>query len=115
MRSKGQFGEALAKQYLVKNGFTIVQQNSYTTYGEIDIIAKQNDRIHIIEVKLLKNEWLFAGYKLNRKKRKRMVQCTHILMDRLSLNDVYFQFDLITIVGNQIKHIENIFNLTDVY
>ena len=54
MRSKGTYGESLAKQFLIECGFTIVKQNIFTRYGELDIIAKKGNRIHIIEVKLLK-------------------------------------------------------------
>jgi len=115
MRSKGTYGESLAKQFLIESGFTIVKQNVFTRYGELDIIAIKGNRIHIIEVKLLKKEWLNSGYKINRTKRKRMVNCTNIFMDRYKLRDSFYQFDLITIVGNQIKHIENIFSLNDVY
>ena len=64
-----------------------------------------------VEVKLLKKEWLNSGYKINRTKRKRMVNCTAIFMDRYKIKNAFYQFDLITIVGNQIKHIENIFSL----
>ena len=115
MRLKGTIGENKVAIYLVQHNYQILKKNYYTRYGELDIIAKKGNRIHVIEVKLLKKEWLNSGYKINRTKRKRMVNCTAIFMDRYKIKKAFYQFDLITIVGNQIKHIENIFSLNDVY
>ena len=113
MRLKGTIGENKVAIYLVQHNYQILERNYYTRFGELDIIAKKGNRIHIIEVKLLKKEWINSGYKINRTKRRRMVNCTYIFMDRYKLRDAFYQFDLITIVGNQIKHIENIFSLND--
>ena len=48
---KGEKGESLAKSFLVKNGYTIIDTNFRTKTGEIDIIAKKNEIIVFIEVK----------------------------------------------------------------
>ncbi|MCJ7716685.1 MAG: YraN family protein [Anaerolineales bacterium] len=37
----GKWGEGLAAAFLVKKGYLILDQNLYTSYGEIDIIALQ--------------------------------------------------------------------------
>lgn len=47
----GQWGENLAASWLVKNGYTIIEQNYTSPPGEIDIIAKINDVLCFIEVK----------------------------------------------------------------
>ena len=54
----GRSGEALAKEFLEKNGFQILAQNFqfYRTgvqgrQGEIDLIALKNNVIHLCEVK----------------------------------------------------------------
>jgi len=47
----GQFGEQLAREYLVKYGYQIIAGNVKTSYQEIDIIAKQNNLLIFIEVK----------------------------------------------------------------
>ena len=114
MRSVGTYGESIATKYLINNGYKIITNNFYTRYGELDIIAIKRQYLHVIEVKLLQQEYFNLGYKINRKKRQRMIKSTQIIIDRLNLTNLYFQFDLITIIGNQIKHLENIFSLTDV-
>jgi len=47
----GQKGELLAKLYLERQGYTILERNFRTRYGEIDIIAKLQDEIIFFEVK----------------------------------------------------------------
>lgn len=40
----GQWGEALAAEYLLNNGYTIIARNERTPYGEIDLIVQQISR-----------------------------------------------------------------------
>jgi len=47
----GQWGEAQALQYLVRLGYTVVATNYRKPFGEIDIIARDNDVLVFIEVK----------------------------------------------------------------
>jgi len=47
----GQWGEETATEYLTQRGYEIVARNIRTPYGEIDVIAKQNDIIIFVEVK----------------------------------------------------------------
>lgn len=37
----GQWGEALAAEYLLKRGYTIIARNERTPYGELDLIVQQ--------------------------------------------------------------------------
>jgi putative endonuclease len=50
-RTTGNAGEKLAIAWLGKKGFTILDQNYYGPYGEIDIVAQKNGVLHFIEVK----------------------------------------------------------------
>jgi len=47
----GKQGEALAVQWLVERGYTILHQNWRYSYYEIDIIASKSNVLHFIEVK----------------------------------------------------------------
>jgi putative endonuclease len=47
----GIFGETLAKNYLIRHGYTIIDANVKLSYQEIDIVAKKNGQIIFIEVK----------------------------------------------------------------
>ena len=47
----GKMGEEIACKWLLSRGFTIIQQNYWKKFGEIDVVARETDRIHLIEVK----------------------------------------------------------------
>jgi len=49
----GQLGEKIAKKYLEKKNYQIVDQNYRQTWGEIDIIAKKNQTWFFVEVKTM--------------------------------------------------------------
>ena len=114
MRSIGNKGEDQACKYLINHGYTIRKQNYYTRFGELDIIAQKGTQLHIIEVKYTNQFYIDTIFKLNRKKIRRMIQCSQLYLDRYNVLGVYVQFDLITIVSDQIKHHQNVFNLTDI-
>jgi putative endonuclease len=39
----GQWGEDLAAAYLERRGYTVLERNARTPYGEIDLVARQPD------------------------------------------------------------------------
>jgi putative endonuclease len=47
----GDLGQKIAKNYLMKRGHTIVDENVHFRCGEIDIIAKKNGILYFVEVK----------------------------------------------------------------
>ena len=47
----GRWGEAQAAEYLEQKGYEIVAFNQRTPYGEIDIIARQEQELVFVEVK----------------------------------------------------------------
>jgi len=51
----GQKGEDYAAMFLQKNGYTVIHQNLYTRYGEIDIVAHKNSTLVFVEVKTRKS------------------------------------------------------------
>lgn len=48
----GRFGEETASRFLVSKGYTIIERNYRSRYGEIDIIARDSDTVVFVEVKL---------------------------------------------------------------
>ena len=64
MKSKpalGAWGEALAAEALRSRGFTVIEQNYRSRYGEIDIIAENREYLVFAEVKLRKSTY-FGAY-----------------------------------------------------
>lgn len=50
-QSLGRSGEDLAAEYLVAHGYTIMEKNYRTPYGEIDLISQTGNAIVFVEVK----------------------------------------------------------------
>lgn len=49
---KGRTGEAIAAEYLKKDGFEVIEHNWHTKFGEIDIVATKSNTLVFVEVKL---------------------------------------------------------------
>ncbi len=50
-RKEGAAGEALAAEYLVNNGYNILERNYHFEHAEIDLIAEDGDELVFVEVK----------------------------------------------------------------
>lgn len=50
----GKIGENIAVTFLMKHGFSVIERNYRTNYGEIDIIAKKDNILRFTEVKSVK-------------------------------------------------------------
>jgi len=51
LKNIGAIGENVALQYLKKRNYSILEKNYHSHWGEIDIIAKKENKIIFIEVK----------------------------------------------------------------
>ncbi len=47
----GEFGEMMAMQYLLRDGYAILAKNYMCKLGEVDLIATQGNEIVFVEVK----------------------------------------------------------------
>ncbi len=50
----GKIGEGLARTFLMKQGFIILDTNYRILQGELDIVAKKDNKLHFVEVKSIK-------------------------------------------------------------
>lgn len=51
----GDWGEQIIAEYLEEKGFSLVARNWHSRYGEIDIVAENQEWILFVEVKTRKN------------------------------------------------------------
>src|SRR3989338_1719846 len=47
----GEIGENIAVKFLVKHGFSIIDRNYTKKWGELDIVAKKDEKLYFVEVK----------------------------------------------------------------
>ncbi len=111
----GSKAESLACKLLENKGFRIIERNFRCRVGEIDIIAKDNSYIAIIEVRSSTNYSFhdplcsFTALKI-----RRLRVLAQIWLNRHNEQDAFVRLDIITVVFNTgnniiIRHIKNAF------
>lgn len=109
-RTIGSNYEQIAGRYLEKQGYQIVEYNFYSRVGEIDIIAKHKGYLVFVEVKYRHNEESGHPFEaVSVSKQRTISKCAFYYLQKNHLTDVPVRFDVVGILGNQIKVIENAF------
>jgi len=104
-RAKGNLAEDKACKFLEDNGFSIVEQNFYSRFGEIDIIATKDNVLHFVEVKS-GLDYESAVQNITPKKLSRIIKTAYVYMKKNSI-DVDFTIDGVIITPKNIELIEN--------
>lgn len=110
-------GENEATEYLLKNGFEIIDRNWRNGRYELDIVARKGDMLHIVEVKTRReNNLTSPEYAMNRKKFNALCQAVtyYIKLYRIDLEIV---FDLVAVEYSDsgeytIRYIPNVMSPT---
>lgn len=112
-REIGIFGETLAYNYLLENGYDILERNFRVKVGEIDIIAQKNDIIIFVEVKARSNNnYGFPYESVDFRKQKKIIRTAQNYINLKKLNNYQYRFDIIEVflkLNNKINHIQNAF------
>ena len=105
-RAKGNLAEDKACEFLFDNGFSVVERNFYSRFGEIDIIATKDEILHFIEVKSA-DEYEKAIQNITKSKLSKIIRTSDIYLKKCVYNGD-FEYDAIIIVNNTITYLENI-------
>jgi putative endonuclease len=105
-RAKGNIAEAKAVAYLQENGYRVVEQNFYSRFGEIDIIATKEGTLHFIEVKS-GVDYETALQNITRTKLSRIIKTLQIYLKKNAL-DASYCIDAILVSKDEIDMVENI-------
>lgn len=111
-KNKGYEYEKIAKNYLLDKGYVILEENFNCRFGEIDVIAVKDERLHFVEVKgRLNTEHGYPREAVNKQKQKRIISAAKYYFMLKGTDDMFCQFDVIEIIiaDNEINHIENAF------
>lgn len=108
----GQWGEELACEKLITDGYAICQRNFRIGHYELDIIAMKGNRIVFVEVKTRSNPDSDPIEAIDNKKIMRMVRAANTYVTTFDIPHEV-QFDIITIVGTPdnytLEHIPDAF------
>jgi len=105
-RAKGNVAEEKACTYLYDLGYTIVERNFYSRFGEIDIIATRDEVLHFVEVKSAE-DYELAIQNITPKKLSRLIKTAQIYMSKNSF-DSEFTMDAVIVTPQSIEMLENI-------
>ena len=110
-RTTGAEKETVAADYLADRGYEILCRNFRVASGEIDIVAKHDGYIVFIEVKY--RSGVHKGMPeeaVDARKQRQICRTALFFLNRYGYGtDVPVRFDVISILGTEIHHIENAF------
>jgi len=112
----GKQGEALAVEFLEKNGYRVLENNFRTRYGEIDIIAIEGKTLAFIEVKTKTNS-KFGNpvMAVDLRKQRQLSKTAMMYLTQKRLNDCPARFDVVGISimedKTEVELIRNAFEL----
>jgi len=113
----GDLGETIAKNFLKKKGYKIVEQNCRNKYGEIDLICREKDVLVFVEVKTRIGEQFGTPEDaLNKNKIHRLIRNAQAYIARKGLNMINYKIDAICIVldkNNKLKRINHYENINE--
>ncbi len=107
-------GEEIAIKHLTGKSCTIIEKNWRCGRLEVDIIAREGDRLIIAEVKTRTRGFLQSpGEAVNRRKQEFLIRAANAYIRKMNL-DLEVRFDIITIIFSKkgdhtVQHIENAF------
>ena len=112
----GGVGEKCAVKYLKKNKYKILEKNYVTHFGEIDIVAKENDCYVFIEVKTRTSDRFGEPMEaVTEYKQRHIIRSaqSYLMLNKIDENSVEIRFDVIEVKSdngkNEINHVKNAF------
>lgn len=110
----GKKGEEMAQSYLMRKGYELLETNYRYQKAEIDIIARKNNLIAIVEVKTRKSsDYGEPESFLKPAQIKRLVNAANFYIEQLDDASIEVRFDIVSILLDgrkaSIEHIEDAF------
>jgi putative endonuclease len=111
----GRTGEDLAAKYLAGRGYTIVERNYHSPYGEIDLIALEGGAVVFVEGKTRTTDAYGAPeLAVDQRKQERMVKTALGYLKHKKLHQMPCRFDVVAISGagsDTVELIQNAFEM----
>ena len=94
----GKLGEEKARKYLIQNGYKILESNYFCRFGEIDIIAMDENCLVFVEVKTrTNNRYGNPENAVNYWKRKHMELTARNYIDHKRMGNFIARFDVVEV------------------
>lgn len=94
----GQTGERLAAEELVRRGYHILERNFRCSYGEIDLIAEDEQDLIFVEVKTRRgNVYGLPEEAVTYRKRQKIVQVASCYLDLHDCSERSWRIDVVAV------------------
>ena len=111
----GKFGERLAKNYLIKHGYRILNCNLKLSFTEIDMVAKKEKIMIFIEVRTrISKIYGPAEESFTPKKMNNFKKAIELFLEKKDFKDNDFRADLITIDIDKTRGLAKIKHYKDI-
>ncbi len=98
LKDLAKIGETLAAEHLKARGYKLLAQNYRYRRGEIDLIAKQDNRIVFVEVKTRRNlRYGLPQYAVTLQKQRQISKIALAYLQSQNLMDAPCRFDVIAV------------------
>jgi len=114
---RGELGESASTEYLLQEGYNILEKNFHSAYGEVDIIAEKANILAFVEVKTRKSHSMATAREaVSRSKQIKLIKTATMYIQKKAVK-MQPRFDVIEIYIDgengefitEINHIENAF------
>ncbi len=109
----------MAANYLRRKGYILIGANYRCRFGEIDLIARQEEFLVFVEVKLRKDDDFAEALEFVHRKKQQRIKCTaELYIQQHQFDDLQPRFDVIEVYAPQadktknpvIRHLEDAFS-----
>lgn len=102
----------MAVAHLEKMGYKILHENYRSKLGELDIIARQENVLVVVEVKRRRTaRHGFPCEAVTYRKQQQIIRLTQQYLQLHALFHLQVRFDVIEILGEKLRHIPNAFQV----
>ncbi|MDD2482875.1 MAG: YraN family protein [Candidatus Shapirobacteria bacterium] len=110
--NKGKNGEEMAKNFLLKKGFELIEMNYENVIGEIDLIMIDKDWLVFVEVKLKVGDKFGNPEEMINKRKlsqiKRVAESYLVLENKIAKKFMKYRIDAVCIVLNEDQTVKTI-------
>jgi putative endonuclease len=112
MNSEGREGEREVFQYLVDEGYRILETNYRWSRREVDIIASKAGVVAFVEVKKRNGSRFGTGLEsVTETKKRRILSVARHYIHTRGMYGRNIRFDVVSIDDGEMRHVENAFQM----
>ncbi|HDQ22879.1 MAG TPA: YraN family protein [Candidatus Uhrbacteria bacterium] len=98
LKEIGDFGQQIAKRYLLNKNYKILGENYYCREGEIDLIAQKGSQIVFLEVKTrLSRNFGLPEEAVGKEKKEKMEKAALAYLEKEKVKNENYRFDLMAV------------------